>query len=64
MDKDKAYAKIDWILNSIEMQDISHQEEMAKVREVLEQLEKDSFDWGKRQGIYYSINLLTAEVEK
>ena len=61
MDKDKAYTKIDCILD---LQDISHQEKMVIISDILEQLENDSFDWGKRQGIYYSINLLTEQVEK
>ena len=64
MDRNRAFTKIEYILFSIENRDKTHTERMVQVLDVLEELENYSFSWGKRQGMFKSVNLLTDLAEK
>jgi len=63
MDENKALGKIESILWSKTNQELSTTEQRKKILEVLKELAVDQYKWGHRNGIYFSINKLTEEVE-
>ncbi len=58
MDKDSAFIEINYINNSIENQDKSNSWKLDEIRKVLAKVQTETFDRGKRAGVYLSIKAL------